>query len=83
MVRRKLVETRQNTGKRQRRNRIEKGRERERVEENGQGEAKFTGSVCRERRPPWGIDRERERAMERSVVAKRGGGEEERKAAVM
>lgn len=27
--------------------------------------------------------RERERAMERSVVAKRGGGEEERKAAVM
>lgn len=27
--------------------------------------------------------RERERAMERSVVAKRGGGEEERKAVVM
>ena len=78
MVRRKLVETRQNTGKRQRRNRIEKGRERERVEENGQGEAKFTGSVCRERRPPWGIDRERESngAVGRSEEGRRRRGKE-------
>lgn len=67
-LRRRLVETRQNMGERQRRNRIE----RERVEENGQGEAKFTGSVCRERRPPWRIEREREQRA-KSGEAKRKG----------